>query len=84
MPKYRKKAVILDAEQFDVECATWPLGVYHRREDNEDHYYVDTNQGTVRIFHGDMVVMGIKGERYPVNYEAFMETHDIADVIQPG
>ena len=84
MPKYRKKAVILDAERFKLDDADWPKGVYHRREEGEERYYVDTTNGTIRIFEGDMVVTGIKGERYPIDHDTFLLTHDIADVTQAG
>jgi len=84
MPKYRKKAVILDAERFLLRHDSWPDGVYHRKIDGKDLYFVDTKNGTVRIFDGDMVVVGIRGERYPIDHDLFLETHTIADLTCEG
>ena len=38
---------------------------------------VNTLEGVERLFSGEVVVKGVKGEFYPVSYENFVKVYDI-------
>ena len=40
---------------------------------------INTLEGTERLFSGEVVVKGIKGEFYPVSYDNFIKVYDILE-----
>lgn len=40
---------------------------------------VNTLEGVERLFSGEVVVKGVKGEFYPVSYDNFVKVYDILD-----
>lgn len=76
MAKYRKRPVVVEAEQF------WPgreaeLGV--RRAQFDDHnvrYYIKTLEGLMSVEPGYWIVTGIQGEKYGVRPDIFVETYE--------
>ncbi len=86
MAKYRKKPVVIEAEQFDgtrehahelsVKYASnvWPdtgeRGEYLGR------LVIDTLEGRMYANKGDWIITGIKGERYPVKPDIFEATYE--------
>jgi len=83
MPKFRKKPVIVEAEQFWPEKTPWPNGVYRSGTDRTapgmPHYHVDTLEGGHIASPGDWIITGIKGERYPCKPDIFEKTYDLVD-----
>lgn len=75
--KYRKKPLIVDAVQYlsarksipDAVCFcnTVPYG-------GQPH--VHTLEGHYRVWNGDWIIKGIKGEFYPCNPEIFALTYE--------
>lgn len=80
--KFRKKPVVIEAEQFIPERKPWPTGVYgvrnggRRDDDDPDYWQVDTLEGSHVASPGDWIITGIKGERYPCKPDIFAATYD--------
>ena len=78
MTKYRKKPIVIEAEQFlpdDVSPDMWPVGVY-ADPSSPTGFSVDTLEGTHQVTPGDFIIEGIKGERYPCKPDIFEATYD--------
>jgi hypothetical protein len=61
--KWRKKPLVIDAVQMDVDGA-----IYDRLHDTDIPYKA-----------GDWVITGIKGEQYPCKDEVFRATYEPAE-----
>jgi len=95
MPKYRKKAVEIEAVQWDgsAEEATpiidWALSHdvsirYYCPENcaNDTHVLrVQTLEGTMTAKPGDYIVKGIINEFYPCKPDVFLETYEPVDSV---
>ena len=75
MSKFRKKPVVIEAEQFFPDKKPWPEGVetYHPKG---DRWRVWTLEGTMNVKPGDWIITGVAGERYPCNPDIFEATYD--------
>jgi hypothetical protein len=84
MSKYRKKPVIIEAEQF-----LWPSGkpvppgqmfIEWPVETDERGVYltIPTLEGNHRADSGDWIITGVKGERYPCKPDIFTATYEPA------
>lgn len=77
MAKYRKKPVVIEAEQFQPGITPWPVGVEERFLKGDFHSYViETLEGFHRVIPGDWIITGVKGERYPCKPDIFEMTYD--------
>ncbi|MCK5012737.1 MAG: hypothetical protein KAS66_02870 [Candidatus Omnitrophica bacterium] len=63
MTKYRKKPVVIEAEQNISGGAV----------------YINTLEGKMRADPGDWIITGIKGERYPIKPDIFEETYELVE-----
>lgn len=94
MSKYRKKPVVIEAQQFTADdCwASWlehkPFmgmfsvsGSYHpsRSEIYEAWITIDTLEGAMRAQIGDWVIKGVKDEFYPCKPDIFEMTYERVD-----
>ena len=71
--KYRKKPVIIEAEQFIQNTLQgWPVGVYK----DGDHWAIDTLEGPLKVSDGDFIITGVKGEKYPCKPDIFEMTYE--------
>ena len=84
--KFRKKPVVIEAEQFDPNKQPWPAGV--TRDSRDGHvmdfsvspYYIDTLEGrALNVKPGDWIITGVKGEKYPCRDDIFKETYEPVD-----
>ena len=86
MPKFRKKPVVIDAEQFNGHND--PPGVFRRPEDHTP-YVVTIHGQRVYLSPGDWVVPEPDGVHYyPIKDEVFQNTYeavglDILDILKP-
>lgn len=79
MPKYRKKAVVIEAEEWQpgrkiegvCDC-TKPLWY------GKPGPHIHTLEGAHFLTPGDMVITGVKGEKYPCKPDIFAATYDAA------
>lgn len=69
LKKFRKKPVIVEAEQFIASKEPWPTGVY--LAPGLVGYEMSTPGGTRKISDGDWIINGAKGCRYPCDKEIF-------------
>ena len=66
MLRVRKKPVIVHATQLN-----FPEG-----------FEVTTKEGKLRGKPGDYLLIGVKGEKYPVDREIFEETYDVVEQVR--
>lgn len=87
MPKFRKKPVIIEAEQFvvysqsenpttkTVNGIVFPI----YKDERGFHVFVPTINGTVRADNLDYIVEDVKGHPYPCKPDIFESTHEKVD-----
>ena len=93
MTEYRKKPVVIEAEQYKEGMED---GFEERYIDPDDHNltwgvpvtdhvgvvqvpYIATLEGKHLITKGDWIITGIKGERYPIKPDIFEETYELVE-----
>ncbi|HXF15338.1 MAG TPA: hypothetical protein VN517_19470 [Terriglobales bacterium] len=69
---FRKKAIVVAAEQFFSDSKPLPDGMYF--EDGE--YWVMTIEGPLRVSPGDWIITGVNGEKYPCKPDIFKQTYE--------
>lgn len=89
--RYRKKPVVIEAEQFTEEMALAcllgereaPFGLHvtghwhpEQRKVYSAYIYIRTLEGTMRAEFGDWIIRGVKGELYPCKPDIFTATYD--------
>lgn len=79
MPKFRKKPVVIEAEQFrpgDIQQAC-RLGISsYAIPGGGVGSSIVTLEGTMDVSPGDWIITGIKGERYPCKPDIFAATYE--------
>ena len=77
MAKYRKKPVVIEAEQFQINSPNgWPQGVY-KDGTSPTGYRIDTLEGDHEVTEGDWIITGVAGERYPCKPDIFEQTYEV-------
>jgi len=79
MAKFRKKPVVIEAEQFDPHKRPWPKGVMPYTSSGNPPYSIMTLEGRMTVTPGDWIITGIKGEKYPCKPDIFELTYEPAD-----
>ena len=79
MPKFRKKPIIIEAEQWfpgqDIKgvvrnpCFSAP----------SQQYCVQTLEGPLNVHSGDWIITGVKGEKYPCKPDIFEQTYELVE-----
>lgn len=77
MAKYRKKPIIVLAEQFNINVPVehWPEGVM-RPTIHCVKPFVQTLEGDMSVNDKDWIITGIQGEKYPCNPAIFEQTYE--------
>lgn len=78
MAQYRKKPVVITAEQFLPESNQIPSGV-ESDETSPTGYAIFTLEHTVRaheVTPGDWIITGVRGEKYACKPDIFTETYE--------
>lgn len=75
---------IIEVLNFLGYSVTTPLEELQRDEliksiKEQGFLEVNTLEGIERLFSGEVVVKGVKGEFYPVSYDSFIKVYDILD-----
>ena len=77
MSRFRKKPVVINAEQFFPDQKPWPEGVV---ADPAPHvggsWWIATLEGGHVVSAGDWIITGVKGERYPCKPDIFEMTYE--------
>lgn len=92
MPLFRKKPVVISAEQFltdqkhpmfgEEKATTIPDGVVRKKfEDYQDpkpyyKYGIETLEGFMECKHGDWIITGVNREKYPCKPDIFEKTYE--------
>ena len=63
MPKFRKKPIIIEAEQYT----------------GKGPRFIDTLEGKMRVDPGDWIITGVANEKYPCKPEIFEKTYEPVD-----
>jgi len=71
--KYRKKPVIIEAEQLFFDQQPWPDAEYR---DWNKQLQVKTLEGWLTVSNGDWIITGVQGEKYPCKDSIFEETYE--------
>lgn len=79
MPKFKKKPVVIDAEQYtEAKRAAdqLPPGVHIVPSERGDVPVCHTLEGDLNVSEGDWIIRGVKGEFYPCKPDIFAATYD--------
>jgi hypothetical protein len=87
MPKFRKKPVVIEAEQWfpGKEIAgvvmKQPIigGRGHGAIAGPTQPYIETLEGDMAVSPGDWVITGVAGEKYPCKDSIFQATYEPAE-----
>jgi len=83
MAKFRKKPVVIEAEQF-IATRQKPPFFYEGNPvqliQGEPH--VQTLEGQLRVSDGDWIIRGVKGEFYPCKPDIFAATYETVEEPQ--
>lgn len=82
--KYRKKPIVIEAEQF-TKVDNPPNGVYRapRSLFPRTHWLIDTLEGTHIVKPLDWIITGVKGEKYPCKPDIFEMTYEKVEEETP-
>ncbi len=75
--KFRRKPVILEAEQFNGKDLIPPMFITVDASGIKV-FWIKTLEGALRVRKGDWIVTGIKGECYPVKDDIFWTIYEKA------
>lgn len=74
----RKKPVEIIAHEFNPDLTPWPEGVIVKKE-SPTGYWIGTLEGGHEVTPGDIIITGVKGERYPCKPDIFRMIYDPID-----
>jgi hypothetical protein len=87
--KFRKKPIVIEAEQFFPEKKPWPAGVGEGPSVDDlpnppwmpprpyrRTFFINTLEGPFVVTPGDWIITGVQGERYPCKPDIFRDTYD--------
>lgn len=80
--KFRKKPVVIDAEQFTFGEGVIPfsaIGDGGPCKYEEGKWFIETIEGPLNISDGDWIIRGVKGEYYPCKPDIFAATYEPAE-----
>ena len=87
MAKFRKKPVVIEAEQFFYDAPNTgdlrlKYGLYQEmsRDHIEKTCFIRTLEGALAVSDGDWIITGVKGERYPCKPDIFDATYEPVEV----
>lgn len=72
MPLFRKKPVVISAEQFLKHSSRRPDGIIIKN----DTPVIETLEGDMKVSHGDWIITGVNGEKYPCKHDIFLKTYE--------
>jgi hypothetical protein len=80
MAKYRKKPVVIEAEQWlgpetSIAGVEPVIGLL---ENTIDRWVIHTLEGPLNVSPGDWIITGVKGEKYPCKPDIFSATYEPA------
>jgi len=80
MPRFRKRPVIVEAEQwFPGRAVPGVIEEEYRDGDQVFPAYIRTPEGRHGVSPGDWIITGVRGERYPCKPDVFAMTYEPVD-----
>lgn len=86
MPKFRKKPVVIEAEQFFYDAPgagllrlKYGLVQDMSRDHSEKVCFIQTLEGRMAVSDGDWIITGVNGERYPCKPDIFAKTYEAVE-----
>lgn len=80
MTKYRKKPVVIEAEQFLNSADIHEFCKDKVREPVGKNYLeIETLEGIMRANEGDYIIKGVNGEFYPCKPDIFEKTYELVE-----
>lgn len=84
MARFRKKPVVIEAEQFtghNVADLAAQLGVelLYDTSDPPEWIVIETPEGDMKARAGDWIIKGVEGELYPCRASVFEATYEPVD-----
>ncbi len=76
MPKFRKKPVVIEAEQWFPGKEVTGVHTTNTSPACPDAAHVHTLEGALKVSPGDWIITGVKGERYPCKPDIFEATYE--------
>jgi hypothetical protein len=77
MAFYRKKPVVIEAEQFNNSADIHEFcGDYVREPVGKNYMEIITLEGIMKASKGDYIIKGVNGEFYPCKPDIFEKTYD--------
>ena len=82
MPEFRKKPLMIEAEQIETGAHNIPFDLPFKNEGAEYRSHpllgaeIKTLEGWYRIHDGDWIIKGIQSEYYPCKPDIFEETYE--------
>ncbi len=73
--RYRKRPVVVEAEQFSPHKDHWPTGVM-ASGDSPTGYAIKTLEGLMVVSPGDFIITGVQGELYPCKPDIFHASYE--------
>lgn len=79
--KFRKKPVVIEAEQFWPDNKEWPVCIrpWGVPPKDNSYGYIETLEGNMHVCAGDWIITGVKGEKYPCKPDIFEATYEKLD-----
>ena len=77
--KFRKKPVVIEAEQFLIADESLPFADKGICQLGPDGWIIETLEGPLHISDGDWIIKGVQGEFYPCKPDIFKATYEIAE-----
>lgn len=76
MPKFRKKPIIIEAEQWFPDH---PVHGVHICPYGVQLPYIITLEGNLHVSFGDWIITGVNGEKYPCKPDIFEKTYELVN-----
>lgn len=76
MAKYRKKPIVIDAEQYRKGMEDGFDKVYNEEENHPVRPFIQTLEGRLFFDEDAYIITGVRGERYAVRKDIFEETYE--------
>lgn len=89
--KFRKRPVVIEAEQFFESKEPWPSGVEKsdttsvwgpRKMPRDKVFIIRTPEGPMAVTEGDWVITGTRGEQYPCKPDIFKDIYEPVESSQ--
>lgn len=77
MKPFNADGITLDNFAGFVSCRKKPIIVHACKMNMEEGFFVTTLEGPLHGKPGDYLMIGVDGEKYPINAEIFEKTYDI-------